>query len=168
VAHLLERRRRRHLHRHHADRQRTAGGNVFHVIDFTPSNDQTGLTALASEINSRRVVQSGQRPGFTVEASLSLPVRGHGLRQDLDCDLTGQVGVGRPIHFSHAARANLGADFIRAEPRTWGEGHGRRTGVTRHARRWAERSALDRRTTAGVGFRKFRGRGDQPLRFIRT
>lgn len=38
------------------------------------------------------------------------------------CDAPLQIRVGRPIHLSHAAPANLGGQFIRAEARAEGEG----------------------------------------------
>ena len=43
-------------------------------------------------------------------------------RQNLDGDLTFQLGVGGPIHLPHAAFTNLGGDFVDAEARAGGEG----------------------------------------------
>ena len=42
--------------------------------------------------------------------------------QDLDGDLTPQVGVGRVICLTHAAHADLGGDFIRTEANAGGKG----------------------------------------------
>src|SRR5262245_30389524 len=44
--------------------------------------------------------------------------------QDLDCDIAAESGIPRSIHFTHATGAEGGDNFIRAEARSWGKGHG--------------------------------------------
>jgi len=43
-------------------------------------------------------------------------------REDLDRDLTSEVGVGSAVHLAHSADANLRGDLIRTEARTGTEG----------------------------------------------
>jgi len=69
------------------------------------------------------MVQGRQRLRFTVEARQTVRVSCQGLGQDLDGDLTPEVGVRRAVHFAHSAHADLGDDFIRAEPRAGGQSH---------------------------------------------
>ena len=40
---------------------------------------------------------------------------GKGIRKDLDGHWAPKVGIERAIDFAHAARADLGRDFVRAE-----------------------------------------------------
>ena len=42
--------------------------------------------------------------------------------QDLDRDLTFQLGIGRPIHLAHATFTDLGSDLVDAEAGTGGQG----------------------------------------------
>ena len=62
-----------------------------------------------------RMVQRRQRLGFALEARQPLGVVGEGLGQDLDRDVATQLGVGRAIDLAHAAGAEGGDNFIRAE-----------------------------------------------------
>ena len=62
-----------------------------------------------------RMVQRGEDFGFALEARQPIRVRRDRRGQDLDRDAPFQLGVGRPIHLAHAAGADLGGDFIRAE-----------------------------------------------------
>jgi hypothetical protein len=45
------------------------------------------------------------------------------VREHFDRDVPAQVDVRGPINFPHAARTDLGADFIRAKSRTKGKCH---------------------------------------------
>ncbi len=69
------------------------------------------------------MIQRREDFGFTLKPGQSLGIGGDRRRQNLDRDDPFQVRVGRPIHLTHDAGADLGSDFIRAEPGTRGEGH---------------------------------------------
>ena len=62
-----------------------------------------------------RMIQRRERLRFALEARQTVRISRDGLGQHLDGDLPRQVGVRRPIHLAHAAHANLGGDFVRAE-----------------------------------------------------
>jgi hypothetical protein len=53
------------------------------------------------------VIERGQELGFPLKSSQPLRIFGELLRQNLDGNFTAQVGVLGPIHFSHAALADL-------------------------------------------------------------
>jgi hypothetical protein len=75
----------------------------------------------AVDLGDVGVVQRGKCPGLALEPSQAIRVLREGLRQDLNGDLTPQVGVGGAIYLTLAAHADLGGDFIRAEARAGGE-----------------------------------------------
>ena len=50
-----------------------------------------------------RMVQRGQDFGFPLKPGEPIAISHHRGRQDLDGDLTLQLGIGGPIHFTHAA-----------------------------------------------------------------
>jgi hypothetical protein len=66
------------------------------------------------------MVQRGQCPRFALEACQSLGIVGKGVRENLDRDVAPEVGVDRAPHLPHAAGADRGGHFIRAEPRARG------------------------------------------------
>jgi hypothetical protein len=63
--------------------------------------------------------------GFPLESGNPLRVTREALRQHLDRNVPLQRAVARAIDFTHAARADGGEDFVRAEPNTGLEGHDR-------------------------------------------
>jgi hypothetical protein len=71
-----------------------------------------------------RMVQRRQRPGFTLETRQPVGIVRDRVGEDLDRDLAAEVGIGRAPHLAHAAGADLGSHFIRAEPRARGQRHG--------------------------------------------
>ena len=60
------------------------------------------------------MVQRGQDFGFTFKAGESVWIIREGLRQHLERHVPVELGVSGPIHFPHAAFADLGGDGIRA------------------------------------------------------
>ena len=69
------------------------------------------------------MIQRSQRLGLTLEARQPLGVRGKCFGQDLDGDLSSEVGVGGLIDFAHPAHADLGGNFVRAESGAGGQRH---------------------------------------------
>ncbi len=87
---------------------------------------QRGLTVSAFEaVNPGDVgmVQRSEDFRFALEPGQSIAVGRHGAGEDLDGDLSLEVGVRCAIDLSHPAHADVGGDFIRTETGSWGEGH---------------------------------------------
>jgi len=70
------------------------------------------------------MVERGQHFRFALEAREAAWVRRYGRGQDLDRDLALEIRVGGAIDLPHAAHADLGSDFVGAEARAGGQGHG--------------------------------------------
>ncbi len=79
----------------------------------------------AVDVRDVRMVQRREDFGFALEPRQPLGVCRNGLRQDLDRDLPLQVRVSSAIHLAHAADADLGGDFIRAEAGASSQSHGK-------------------------------------------
>ena len=58
------------------------------------------------------MVQSGQRFGLTFEACQAFRVVGKLIRQDLDCDVAVELGIGGAVDLAHAPLAKLGGDSV--------------------------------------------------------
>ena len=69
-----------------------------------------------------RVVQRGEDFRLALETREPIGVTGERGRQDLDRDLALQRRVRRTIHFTHAADADAGDDFVDAETRAGSKG----------------------------------------------
>ena len=69
------------------------------------------------------MVQRGEHLGLALEPGETLRIRRDRFRQNLDRDGALQVGVGGPIHLSHATGAERRGYFVRAEPCPAGQGH---------------------------------------------
>ena len=61
------------------------------------------------------MIQRGQGLGFAREPRQAVGIVRERLGQDLDRDVTVQLGVARTEHLAHAAFADLGRDFVDAE-----------------------------------------------------
>ena len=70
------------------------------------------------------MVQRGERPGLALEARQPLGIVRERLGQDLDRDIAPKFRVTRAIDLAHAARTDLGDNFIRAKTRPGSEPHG--------------------------------------------
>ena len=80
-------------------------------------DESRGAVALLQTVDLRdvRMIERGEDFGFTLEARQPLAIGRHGLGQHLDGDGALQVGIAGAIHLAHAARADLGGDFIGTE-----------------------------------------------------
>ena len=67
------------------------------------------------------MIQRGERLGLALEARESIGVACEGLWQDLDRDITIELGVARPVYLAHSAFADLRGDFVDAETGAGGE-----------------------------------------------
>ena len=61
------------------------------------------------------MVQRREHFGFALKPSQPIVIRRDGRRQDLDGDLTLELGVGSPIDLPHSALTEQGGDSIDAE-----------------------------------------------------
>src|SRR5438034_9592154 len=76
------------------------------------------------------------------EPAAALGIGGEDVGQDLDGDVATELGVVRPVHLAHAARADRRDDFVRAETGAGSDGHKEkeRGDSTPRSRRSAEAS----------------------------
>ena len=72
-----------------------------------------------------RVVEGGEHFSFALESRQAISVARDRGGQHLDRHRALQVRVGGAIHLAHAPFADLGGDFIGAEPGAGGERHAR-------------------------------------------
>jgi hypothetical protein len=70
------------------------------------------------------MTQRGDRARFLLETAHTIGIRGEDVRQDLECHVTIQPRVARPIDLAHAAGAERSHDFIGTETRARCQGHG--------------------------------------------
>ena len=69
------------------------------------------------------MVQRGQDLGFTFEPGEAVWIIREGLGQDFQCHVPIELRISRSIHLTHAAFADLGGNFVRAEPGADLKGH---------------------------------------------
>ena len=69
-----------------------------------------------------RMVQRGQHLRLALETGEAIGIEREGVRHDLQRDLAIQLRVARAIHLAHAAGAEGGEDFIRADSGAGTEG----------------------------------------------
>ena len=62
------------------------------------------------------MLQRGEDFSFALKTGEPIVVSGQGVRQNLDGDLTLQLGIGGPIDYARAAGADLGGHLVDAEP----------------------------------------------------
>lgn len=76
-----------------------------------------------------RMIQRGQRPGFTLEAREPISVVRERFGQDLDRHIPIELRIAGAIHLPHAAFADLSGDVVDAEARAGSESQSRRRGL---------------------------------------
>ena len=111
------------------DRQRLVERNRARAMRCDRSSPSTSSITSAVMPRLLRARRCRQCSGGSARRALPLRVEtaradlvsGERGRQDLDRDLTFQLGVGRAIHLAHAAFADLGGDFVDAEARAGSE-----------------------------------------------
>ena len=83
--------------------------------------------SLLKAVDGRDVgmIQCSESLRLTVESCEPIGILRKGVRKDFDCDLATKVYIGGAPHLTHAAHANLGGDFIRAEADANSESHGK-------------------------------------------
>ena len=70
------------------------------------------------------MVQRREDSGFTLKPGETFGVISEEVRQDFEGHIPAKLRVPGPIHLAHAALADEGSHFIRAEAGAWAEGHG--------------------------------------------
>ncbi len=58
------------------------------------------------------MIQGSDGAGLALEAGQAVGVASHVGRQDFEGDVAPELGIGRAIHFSHAAGANRGVNLV--------------------------------------------------------
>jgi hypothetical protein len=107
------------------ERNRAAGNSPREILAlYELHHERLDAGGVFQSVDGRdvRMVQRSEDFGFALKAREPIIVSGEGGRQNLDRDLTLQVGVGCPIHLAHPALADLCGDFVNAEAGTRGEG----------------------------------------------
>jgi hypothetical protein len=66
------------------------------------------------------MVQRGEHLRFALESGQAIGIAREYLGQDLERDIAAEPRIARAPHFAHAARAEGGQHFIRAEAHTSG------------------------------------------------
>ena len=69
------------------------------------------------------MIEGGHGARLVLEARVRLAVRRLVGGQHLERDVTAESAVARPVHLSHAARAQRGDDLVGSEARASGERH---------------------------------------------
>ena len=102
------------------DRQRLVEGNratantLREIVALDEFHHERGhAPAFFQAVDSRNVwmVQGGEHFRFALKSCEPIVISRERWRQDLDRDLTLQLGVGGSVHLPHAAFADLGGDF---------------------------------------------------------
>jgi len=70
------------------------------------------------------MIQRGEDFRFALKPRKPIGVGRERRRQNLHHDLAFQLRIGRAVHLAHAAGADGGDDFVRAEARAGSEGQG--------------------------------------------
>ena len=67
------------------------------------------------DLRDVRMVERREDLRFALEPGQAIRIGGESFRQDLQGDIAVELRVVRPLHFAHAAFANLGGDLVVAE-----------------------------------------------------
>ena len=84
---------------------------------------RAGLSADVVHGEDIRVVQRGGCAGFLLESTEAIDVGRKCCGEDFDRDITSESRIARTVHLAHAASAEGGHDFVRAETAAGSEGH---------------------------------------------
>ena len=82
-------------------------------------NQRVSIARLFEAIDcaNTRMIEGGQRAGFLLESAHPVRIVGQGGRQYLNCDVTPQFCVVRPVDFTHSARTEQGYKFVGTDAR---------------------------------------------------
>ncbi len=99
---------------------------AFQRLAFEVLHDEErGAVQFANVVEraDMRMIELRDRAGFAVEAVAELRISGQRLRENFDRDGAIEARVARLVDLTHAASAEGGLDFVRAEARTGGKSH---------------------------------------------
>ena len=101
----------------HGDRTSPqAIGEILAIDELHGERANVARLLDAEQLCDVRMIERGQRLGFTLEARETVRIGGEQLRQDLQRDVTAQPRVAGSIDFAHPAGADGAEDLIGAEP----------------------------------------------------
>ena len=101
------------------ERHSSAGDPVGKILPLDEFHDQrVAIRRLLEAVNDRdvRMIERREHLGFAPEARDTVRVARKRLRQDLDRDGAIEARIAGFVNLTHAARAQRGQDFERAEP----------------------------------------------------
>ena len=111
---------------------RAASQELLKALAHEQLLDQVGSALLSSDVvqdDDVRVVERGGGSRLLLEAAQSARVLREGRREDLDGDVAPEPRVARPVHLSHAARADAAGDLVGTELLVGAQARGRLTAV---------------------------------------
>ncbi len=89
------------------------------AVDQLHGDERPGAFASGVvDVGDVRVIQGGERPGFTGEAHDAVGVGGEGVGQDLQRDVTIELGVAGPVDLAHPAGSDRSHDLVLSDPRS--------------------------------------------------
>jgi hypothetical protein len=88
-------------------------------------DDRARAIALLGPVNLRneRMVEGGEHSRFALETRQPIRVVDHRLGQDLDGDITIELGIARPIDFSQPPDAERALNLVRTEANAGAQQH---------------------------------------------
>src|SRR4030095_1787259 len=94
---------------------------------------RAGLSADVVHGEDIRVVPRGGCAGFLLESTEAIDVSRECWGEDFDRDITSESRIARAVYLAHAASAEGGDDFVRAETGAGSEGHSGSGGLSGNA-----------------------------------
>jgi hypothetical protein len=104
------------------DRYGTSAEALRQVLALDELHDQRPILDPVY-VRDMRMIQRRQQLGLALKTRQPVSIRGHVDWQYLDRDVALQSRVMRTIDLSHAARTNVGQDFVWADARTRAKSH---------------------------------------------
>ena len=113
--------RQRVVQRNSAARDPVCKGLPFDELE----DERVGLAAVLETINRRnvRMAERGKYLRLALEACESIGIECERVGDDLQRDVETELRVTCRLHLAHAAGADGGLDFVRANTRPWGQRH---------------------------------------------
>ena len=105
--------------------ERAALQSLAQALALEQLGDEVGVSVCVADVVDREDVRVIEEPGgsrLLLEAVQAIRVRGVLRGQHLEGNRTPEFRVGRAVHLAHAAGADGGHYFVRAETGAWGKG----------------------------------------------
>ena len=103
---------------------RDVRGKIFALDQFHDERGEVGGLLESVDRGDVWMIERGEHFGFALKSREPIGIASDGGGEHFDRHRPFQMAVGRAIHFAHAAGADGGDDFVRAETCAWGESQG--------------------------------------------